>query len=125
VLGFYSSIWQNSKKIKTYYSYLGEQDIYKVFRIVYPKTYIKDWNYQIILYVDKNTKDIKFVKVEALKDDPNGNSERLTLNYNCEVYTNKIQKKETIYLPNNIKYIYKRLRNEQCDLIISDISLSM
>jgi hypothetical protein len=118
------SRWQNNKKIKFYYTYLGEQGQNKVFRVVFPKTYFGGWNYQIILNIDKDTKNIKSVKVDALMDNPNGNSERLKLYYDCEIYVQKDQKRRIIYLPDNIRYSYTRLGYVQCDLFISDISLT-
>lgn len=118
------SRWQNSKKVRFYYTYLGEEGQNKVFRIVFPKTYFGGWNYQIILNIDKDTKNIKFVKVDAFNDNPNGNSERMNMYYDCEIYSQKAQKKRLIYLPDNISYSYTRLGDGQCDLFISDISLT-
>ena len=115
--------WQIDNKLKSYYSYLGEQGNNKIFRIVYPKTFIGDFYYQIILYIDKNTKYIKSVEVEAFNDDPNGNLHKLSLKYNCELYNHKKPKKRTIYLPNDIHYIYQIINGSQYDLVISDVSI--
>jgi hypothetical protein len=115
--------WQNDKKIKPVYSYLGDQENNKIFRIVYPKNFINDFYYQIMLSIDKDTKYIKSVGVEAFNDDPNGNLHKFSLKYNCELYTHKKPKKDTIYLPDNIQYNYQIINGTQWNLVISNISI--
>lgn len=115
--------WQNDKKTKPIYSYLGSQGSNKIFRIVYPKNFITDFYYHIIVYVDKDTKYIKSVEVEAFNDDPNGNLHKFTLDYDCVLYTHKKPKKETIYLPDNIRFNYQIINGRQWNLEISNISI--
>lgn len=116
--------WQKSKKVKFYYTYLGEQGQNKVFRVVFPKTYFGGWNYQVILNIDKDTRNIKSVKVDGLMDNPDGNSERLKICFDCVVYTENPQRRRIIYLPDNIRYSYTRTGHEQYELFISNIFLT-
>lgn len=119
--------WQNEKKYKAkpIYSYLGEKDNYKVFRILYSKIWFENTYYQIIFYVDKGTKYIKSVEVEALTDEPdkNGDLQRMSLKFDCEQFTNENPKKHTIYLPVNIQYCSEIINQRKFDLKISDVSI--
>jgi hypothetical protein len=119
--------WQNDKKYKAkpIYSYLGDKDNNKVFRLLYSKIWFKNTYYQVIFYVDKDTKYIKSVEVEALTDEPdkNGSLQRMSLKFDCELFTNEKPKKNTIYLPVNIEY-YSEVTNQwSFDLKISDVSI--
>lgn len=120
-------IWeQNIKRAgKPFYSYLGEKDNLKIFRITYPKTFLVGFYYQIILYVDKDTKYIKSVEIEAFNNEPNINNSlyKFSLWYDCELYTHKKPKMNTIYLPVNIRYTYQVVDISTFDLTLSDISI--
>ena len=120
-------IWEHNIKRagKPFYSYLGEKDNFKVFRISYPKTFFVGYYYQIILYVDKNTKYIKSVEIEAFNNEPDINNYfyKFSLRYDCELYTTKKPKMNTIYLPVNIHYIFQVVNISMVDLTLSDISI--
>jgi hypothetical protein len=119
--------WQNEKnwKDKPIYSYLGEKDNSKVFRILYSKTWFIESYFQIIFYVDKHTRYIKSVEVEAFNDQPDKNNDlhKINLRFDCELFTHKKPKMNTIYLPVNIYYSYQIINKMQFDLKISDVSI--
>jgi hypothetical protein len=119
--------WQNDKKFraKPIYSYLGDKDNSKVFRILYSKIWFENTYYQIVFYVDKGTKYIKSVEVEALTDEPDksGNIHRIGLKFDCELFTNGNPKRNTIYLPVNIEYCYEVINQMKFELKISDVSI--
>lgn len=125
----YLTLWrsQNDKKFKAkpIYSYLGDKDNNKVFRILYSKIWFQNTYYQIIFNVDKGTKYIKSVEVEALTDVPDKNNSlyRISLKFDCEPFTNKNPKKNTIYLPVNIEYCWEEINQMKFDLKISDLSI--
>lgn len=120
-------IWEHNIKRagKPFYSYLGEKDDYNVFRISYPKTFFVGFYYQIILYVDKNTKYIKSVEIEAFNNEADMNNYlyKFNLKYDCELYTHKKPKMNTVYLPVNIHYIYQVVNYSKFELNISDVSI--
>jgi hypothetical protein len=120
-------IWEHNIKRagKPFYSYLGEKDNFKVFRISYPKTFFIGFYYQIILYVDKNTRYIKSVQIEAFNNEPDINNYlyKFSLMYDCELYTHKKPKMNTIYLPVNVHYIYQVVNFSRVEINISDVSV--
>jgi hypothetical protein len=120
-------IWEHDIKLnaKPFYSYLGEKDNFKVFRISYPKTYFVGYYYQIILFVDKDTKYIKSAEIEALNKEPDkdNNIYKFSIKYDCEIYTHKKPKMNTVYLPVNMHYIFEIVNNSMVDLNISDVSI--
>jgi len=123
------TLWrcQNDKKYnaKPIYSYLGEKDNLKVFRILYSKIWIDNTYFQSIFYVDPKTKSVKKVEVEAFTDKPDkmGNLHRISLRFECEPYTHKSPKRNTIYLPVNIDYCYEEVNHMKFDLKISEVSI--
>jgi hypothetical protein len=120
-------IWEQNLKNKTkpYYSYLGQKDNYNVFRISYPKTWFVGFYYQIILNVDKDTKYIKSVEIEAFNNEPNvyNRLHRFSLQYDCELYSHKKPKMKTIYLPVNVQYTFQTINTSTFNLKISNISI--
>lgn len=123
------SLWrfQNEKKYKgkPIYSYLGEKDNNKVFRISYPKTWFAGFYYQILFYVDKDSKYINSVEIDAFNDEPDANNDltKFSIKYDCELFTQSKPKMNTIYLPNNVYYRLQLINKTQFDLKISDISI--
>jgi hypothetical protein len=91
---------------KPVYAYLGEKDGKKVFRISYPKMYIGGCPYQMLLYVDKKTEHISSVEIAAMNIEPNKNTpfSKIYLKFDCEIFTNKKPRMDTVYLPVNIQY---------------------
>ena len=113
------------KSIKSFYSYLGEKDNFKVFRISFSQGNNIKFYYQIILYVDKNTKYIQSVEVEAVSREPDRNKYlyEFSTKFDCELFTHKKPKMNTIYLPKNVHYNYQLVDNFQFDIKISDLSI--
>jgi hypothetical protein len=112
-------------RTQPFYSYLGEKDNNKIFRISYPPTYIRGFYYQIILYVDKNTKYIHSVEVEAVSKEPDKYNYlyNFKIKFDCELFTNKKPSKNTIYLANNVHYTYQLSDIGQFNINISDVSI--
>jgi hypothetical protein len=122
-------LWQlKNKRAKPIYSYLGEQDSFKVFRISYPKSFIQNFYYQTLLYVDKQTKFIRHVEIDAYNDEPlkppsNIYQYRFSLKYDCEIYTHKKPKRTSIYFPTNITYVFQTLGYSNINLTLSDLEI--
>jgi hypothetical protein len=119
------SIWQYKGKLikKPYYNYLGEKENLRVFRISYPPGYISNFYLQIVLYVDKSSKYIHSVEIEAFEASGNDNRLRFSLKFDCNVFSNKNTKLNRIYLPDNIKFRYQNIDKLQFDLNIRNISV--
>lgn len=121
------SIWQTKNKFKEkpFYSYLGEKDNFKVFRFSYPQSFLKDYYYQIILNIDKNSKYLKSVEVDALNNQPDNPAygSKFTLTFDVELIKSSNSKNKPIYLPVNIHYITNMTKNNKVDIEITDISI--
>lgn len=109
---------------KPHYSYLGVKDNYKVFRISYPQTYI-GYSYQIILYVDKNTKFIHSVEFEAVNTNLNKNMiiNKFSIKCDCEIFTHKKPMMNTVLIPVNLHYNAQMVDGSHVDIKLSDISI--
>lgn len=120
-------IWQTNNKFKArpFYSYLGEKDNFKVFRFSYPQSFLKDYYYQIILYLDKDSKYLKHVEVDALNDQSDNKyyGNKFNLTFDCELFKNSNSKLKTIYLPVNIHYTTQPINNNKVDIRITNISI--
>lgn len=120
-------IWQSKSKTKAkpFYSYLGEKDSFKVFRFSYPQSFIKDYYYQIILYLDKDSKYLNHVEVDALNNQSDNKyfGSKINLTFDCEVFNHSNSKMKTIYLPVNIHYTTQQINNNNVDFKITNISI--
>lgn len=121
--------WQHSDKKmnpKPIYSYLGEKNSYNIFRITYPGSWWSGFYYQVIFYVNKETKYIKTVEIEAFNSqaDKGNNLYKYSIKYDCEPYTHKKPKMNTIYLPVKIFYSFQIIDKLKFDLKISDVSIN-
>jgi len=120
-------IWQtkNKYKAKPFYTYLGEKESFKVFRFSYPQSFLKDYYYQIILYLDKDSKYLKHVEVDALNDQSDNKyfGSKFNLTFDCELFKNSNSKMGTIYLPVNIHYTTQPISNRKVDFRITNISI--
>lgn len=120
-------LWQSKskKKAKPFISYLGEKDNFKVFRFSYPQSFLYDYYYQIIIYLDKDSKYLKHVEIDALNNQPDNkyHGDKFTLTFDCEVFKPSSSKMKTIYLPVNIKYTAQQINNNNVDFKITNISI--
>lgn len=115
---------------KSFLTYLGEKENFKVFRITYSKSLFQKFYYQIILYVDKQTKYLKNVEIDAYNDEPvqpplNNYQYRFNLKYDCELYTNQKPKRPTIYFPTNINYSFRTIDYRTIDLRLSNLKIKI
>jgi hypothetical protein len=117
----YLSLWaaDNEKRVKGIYTYMGEKDNLKAFRIIYPKNWFKDMYYQIMVFVDKESKYIKSIEIKGYTDDSKDDA-LLSIKFDCIVYRNK---RESIYLPDNIDYQQTSSYNMRTRIKISNIQL--
>jgi hypothetical protein len=121
----YLCLWssRNEKKVDGIYSFLGENDSLKIFRIVYPKTWFKGLYYQVMFFVDKESRYIKSAEIIAYTDDTNKNNTQL-LNIKLDYILFRDKKhREMIYLPNNIEYNIQTSNTSKLFLWISDTNL--
>ena len=111
-------------KYKPHYSYLGEKDNYKIFRISYPETYI-GYSYQIILYVDKDTKYIRSLEFEAVNTILNRDIyiNKFSINCDCELFTQKKPMMNTVMIPVNLRYNAQMFDGSHVDIKLSNISI--
>lgn len=118
------SDYKNFKK-KPFYTYLGEKDNCKLFRISYPPGYFAEFYYHILLYVDRDTRYIQKVEVDAFNDKPGENNYlfKFNLKYDCNLFTHKKPNMNTIYLADNIQFTYQAIDQFQYDLNISEITI--
>lgn len=67
----------------------------------------------------------KPVEVEAFNDEPdmNNNVHRVSLKFDCELFTHENPKRKIIYLPVNVHYCYEVVNQMKFDLKISDVSI--
>lgn len=115
--------WQSNQNTKPIYSYLGEKGNDKIFRLVYPKTFIDAFYYQVIIYVDKDSKYLRSVNIDAFNDDPAGNLHKFSITFDCKIFTSERPKKNPICLLDNINYRYQIVNKSQYDLIITDSAI--
>lgn len=124
-------LWQRkNKSAKPFYSYLGEKDSLKVFRVSYPKSIFQKFYYQIVLYTDKETKYLKHVEIDAYNDEPieppsNNYQYRFIIKYDCDLYTHKKPKRPAIYLPINIDYTFQTIDYSIVKLTLSHIKIKI
>jgi len=111
-------------KYKPFYSFLGEKDNFKIFRISYPKNYL-GYPLQVILYVDKDTKYIRSLEIEAISAESEGKKylTKFSLSCNCEPFTYKKPHMNTVYLPVVIQYNAQTINGLQADIRLSDFTL--
>lgn len=112
---------------KPSYSYLGEKENYKVFRISYPQANIVGCPYQIIISVDKNTKQINSAKIEAINTDPknNKNFEKVIIEFNCNPFEMSSSKMNTVYLPSDIRYSAHLHNGTNIEMMITNPTLGL
>ncbi len=111
---------------KPFYSYLGEKGDYKVFRISYPKSINLGFPFQIILYVDKSTKYIHTVELEAISQSDNKNFSNIySFKCDCEVYTHKKPLMNTVYLPVNLQYSFQTPSGFRTEIAITNPSIKV
>ncbi|MCX6321143.1 MAG: hypothetical protein NTX93_04960 [Bacteroidia bacterium] len=111
---------------KPFYSYLGEKDNYKVFRISYPETINLGFPFQIILFVDKDTKYIHSVELEAISRSDNKNYSNIySIKCDCEVYTHKKPLMNTVYLPVNLQYSFQTASGFRIEIMITNPSIKV
>jgi hypothetical protein len=110
---------------KPFYSYLGEKDNCKIFRITFPPGYFTEYYYQIILYVDKNTQYIQKVEADAYNDKSGKDhySFKFNLKFDCKLFTQKNPKMNTIYLPENIQFTYQVIDKLKFDYYMSEVTI--
>lgn len=124
-------LWQRKiKSAKPFYSYLGEKDSLKVFRVSYPKSIFQKFYYQIVLYTDKQTKYLKHVEIDAYNDEPvlppsNNYQYRFIIKYDCDLYTHKKPKRQAIYLPTNIDYTFQTIEYSIVKLTLTHIKIKI
>ena len=124
-------LWQNkNSRVKPYYSYLGEKDNFKVFRISYPKSLFQKFYYQIMLYIDKESKNLRHVEIDAYNDEPinppvNKWQYIFKLKYDCELYTHKKPKRPPIYFPINIDYTFQTIDFSTINIRISEHKIKL
>lgn len=113
------------EEYKPSYTYLGEKDNYNVFRISYPQNNYTGYPFQIILSVDKNTRYIHSVEFKAINTEANMNKHfiELSLKYDCEIFTLKKPKMDTVYLPVKIQYKAQTFNGLLVDIKLSDVSI--
>jgi hypothetical protein len=121
----YLCLWssRNEKKVDGIYSFLGENDSLKIFRIVYPKTWFKGLYYQVMFFVDKESKYIKSAEIIAYTDNTNkDNTQLLNIKLDYILFRDK-KHRDIIYLPNNIEYNIQTSNTSKLFLRISDTNL--
>lgn len=123
--------WQiKNPRAKPFFSYLGEKDNFNVFRISYPKSLFQNFYYQIILYIEKESKNLKHVEVNAYNDEPispplNNYQYMFKLSYDCELYAHKKPKRPLIYFPINIDYTFQTIDYSTINLRIFEQKMNL
>jgi hypothetical protein len=114
----------NNPRFKPTFNYLGEKDGFKVFRLSYRNS-ADGGCAQIITYINKKTKTINSAEIDFVnpKSTNNNSPNSYNIKFDCKVFTHKKPMRNTIYLPENIKYVFKYGDFVQADLSISDISV--
>jgi hypothetical protein len=114
----------NSGKFKPFISYPGERDGSKVFRLSY-STSSNGGYCQIILFVNKKTKHLNSAEIEVVNPKENSNQylNSYDIKFDCNVFTHKRPAKNSIYLPDNIRYNFWYGDYHQADLTISGVSI--
>jgi len=112
---------------KPSYSYLGEKENYKVFRISYPQANMAGCPYQIIISVDKITKHINSAKIEAINTDPKNNKyfEKVVIEFTCNPFEMSNLKLNTVYLPSDIRYSAHLHNGSQVEMMITNSTLGL
>ena len=89
------------------YSYLGEHDGVHIFRISYPKIWYNPLSYQLILYVDANTKQMCHAELTAISWTPfsgNEHIDQISIETDLEEYSNLNPRKDPILTTKNLRY---------------------
>lgn len=107
--------------VKPQYSYLGEKDDYRVFRIVYPKTITSIFPFQILVNVDKDSKEIHSIELETISRSENDKFYNLfNIKFDCVKYNHIRPKMNTVYLPVNIQYSVLMITGSQIEIVITN-----
>ena len=103
---------------KPKYEYLGEKDIYKLFRIIYPRTIMSRFPFQILVYVNQDTKEIHSIELETLTNSENSTFNKYYISYDCKRY--RYKKMNPVHLPINIHYFANIGSGTTVDIMITD-----
>ena len=113
-------------KLDAFYSFVGNENDHKIFRISYPETYQIGYSYQILIFVDTKTKIIDHMQFEAVntEEDKKKYVRKFSISCECDAYTYKKPRKPTILLPTSIHYKAEMYDGSQIDFLLSDIKIS-
>jgi len=107
---------------KPSYTYLGEKENNKVFRITYPDNMVTGFPFQIILYVDKDTKHISSAELLTIekKSADSRNNYMIRMKCDCTVYTHKKPLMNTVYLTDSLQYSYEIPSGKVIEILITN-----
>ena len=112
--------------VKPFYTYLGEKDEYMVFRIVYPKTIISSFPFQMLVFVDKAKKEIHSIELSLISGSYQDKYyNKFNIRFDCLKYNHNRPKMSTVYIPINVQYSAELNSGFQIKIMISDPTIKI